>query len=173
MRALHPILLLLACLSVAVAADRKIAQKPAPSIVFRQPFTLKLHVDKDHYYEEKQKKVPYVHDNNVYLFKGEEFGITLEKQDGAVRTVRYQSDLKKADVTLKFNQEITSDGKGTMMLVIGNRTDQTLLMDGLMTVPTEKKIFETSIIPVQPRLTNYEAWPHPIVQLVLTHIRLK
>ena len=47
-----------------------------------------------------------------------------------------------------------------MMLVIGDRSEQTLLMDDLMTVPTKKQIFETSINPTQPRLANFEAWPH-------------
>lgn len=174
MRPFPPTLLLLACVSIAAAAeDNQAATKPAPDVVFRAPFTLKLHVDKERYYEEKMGKIPYVHDNDVYLFKGEEFGITCQRQDGAVRAVKYQPDIKKADVTLKFTQEITSEGKGTMLLVIGNRTDRTLLMDGLMAVPTEKKVFETNILPVKPGLTNYEGWPHPIVQLVLTHIRLK
>jgi hypothetical protein len=54
-----------------------------------------------------------------------------------------------------------------------NRTRYTFLMDGAMTVPDRKDILETSITPVHANLLHYEGWPHPIVQLALSHIRLQ
>ena len=108
----------------------------------------------------------------MYLFKGDEFGLTLVIQDNSIRTVKYQPDVKKADVTLKFTQEVQPNGTAMMMLHIHNKTKQTLNVDALMTVPDKKGIAKTCILPVQPGLSGFESWPHPIVQLVLRNIRI-
>jgi hypothetical protein len=147
-------------------------KKPDADDVFREPFTLKLHVDKQHYYEQKIAKTPYVHQNAVFLFKDDEFGLTFDIQNKSIRSVKYQKDLKKADVTLKFTQVILADGTGTMMLHIQNNTKHTLNFDAVMTVHTEKKPMRTSILPVRPGLGLFETWPHPILQLVLINIRI-
>jgi predicted acyl esterase len=165
------VLLFLSAISVTFAADDS-ARKPAKDTVFREPFTLKHHIDKEHFYEQKFDKIPFVNDGDVYLFKGDEFGLTLDIHDNSIRTVKYQSDVKKADVTLKFTQEVQPDGSAMMMLHIHNNTKQTLHMDALMTVPDKKGIAKTSILPVQPGLSGFESWPHPIVQLVLRNIRI-
>ena len=172
MKILPATLLLLAAFVSACAADDA-AKKPAEDTVFRKPFTLKLHVDKGHFYEEKFGKIPFVHDGDVYLFKGDEFGLVLDIQDNSIRAVKYQQDLKKADVTLKFSQEVQPDGTAMMMLHIHNNTKHTLDIDALMTVPDKKSIAKTSIFPVRPGLSGFESWPHPIVQLVLRNIRIK
>ncbi|MGC2628034.1 MAG: hypothetical protein WA269_14485, partial [Candidatus Udaeobacter sp.] len=62
------------------------------------------------------------------------------------------------------------DGKG-MMLIIQNKSKHTLLLDALMTVPGRKDVQKTSIVPIEAGLSDYEAWPHPIVQLVLRNPR--
>ena len=118
---------------------------PDADAIFHEPFTLKLHVDKEHFYEEKFRKIPYVHSGPVYLFKGDEFGITLDIQNNSVRSVKYQKDVKKADLTLKFTQEVQPDGTAMMMLDIHNNTKHTLNLDALMTVPSEKAILKTTI----------------------------
>jgi hypothetical protein len=166
----HLLLLVLAPLSQA--ADTA-ATKPAQDTVFREPFTLNLHIDKENFYEQKFSKIPYVHNGNVYLFKGDEFGLTLDIKEDSIRAVKYQPDVKKADVTLKFTQNIQPDKTAFMMLVIHNGTEQTLNMDALMTVPGKKGVFKSNILPIQPGLSDYESWPHPIVQLMLRNIRIQ
>ena len=171
-RALLSIIFLLTSIAGAGAADDA-ATKPAEVPVFRDPFALKLHVDKEHFYEENFGKIPFVDKGDVYLFKGDEFGLTLDIQDNAIRSVKYQPDVKKADVTLKFSQEVQADGTAMMLLHIHNNTKQTLNVDAIMTVPGKKEILKTSILPVQPGLSGFESWPHPIVQLVLRNIRIQ
>jgi hypothetical protein len=144
--------------------------KPSEPPVFRDPFTLRLHVDKDHYYEEHyDRKIPYVADNDIYLFSGEHFGVTLNGKE--VATVSYQPDMKKADVWFTFREEKLKDGRPMMVLTIQNKLKQELYMDALMTRPDAKGIFKTSIVPIPAGLTDYESWPHPIVQLVLRNLR--
>ncbi len=138
--------------------------------VFREPFLLKLHIDDEHYYEEKFGRVPYVLNNEVYLFAGETFGINVIVAQNQPSRISYQPNPAKADVQFKFAQEKTTNGV-TMQLVIRNKLKRPLFLDGRMTVPSKKEIYETGILPVKPSLRNVESWPHPIVQLVLRNFR--
>ena len=139
--------------------------------VFRDPFTLKLQVDKGHFYEERFDKIPYVAGKDVYLFVGEDFGVKMTTINDEISQVTYEREPAKADVAFKFTQEV-SDGRPTMMmLVIQNRLKRRLFLDALMTVPNKKGIYKTSIVPIEKGLSNVESWPHPIVQLVLRNFR--
>jgi hypothetical protein len=138
--------------------------------VFRAPFRLRLHVDNERYYEETFDRVPYVADNDVYLFAGEAFGINVTVTESEICRVAYQRDPAKADVELRFTQEKSPNG-WMMMLVIRNRLKRRLYLDALMTIPGREEIFKTNVLPVEPNLSDFESWPHPIVQLVLRHFR--
>lgn len=170
MKILASTVLFLVSVGITFAAGNA-AEKPAEDLILREPFTLNLHIDKEHFYEEKFGKMPFVYDGDIYLFKGDEFGLNLDIQDNSIRNVKYQPNVRKADVTLKFTQEVQPDGNAMMMLHIHNRTKHTLNVDALMTVPGRKGIARTSILPVQPGFSGYESWPHPIVQLVLRNVR--
>jgi len=159
------IVLSLACFS---QIQNKSATPEEP--VFRDPFTLKLHVDKEHYYEETFDRVPYVAENEVYLFAGETFGVNVTITESQLSGITYQRDPSKADVALAFTQESSAKG-WIMMLVIQNRLKRKLYLNALMTLPGKKEIFNTSVLPVEPNLSDYESWPHPIVQLVLRNFR--
>ena len=172
MKALCLILIATITASHGVCEDQPRPQASTNGVAFRKPFTLKLHVDKEHYYEQKFPKIPYVYQDDVYLFKGDAFGIDLQITNGAVQGVSYQADTNKAAVSLRFMQEVRDDGDAMMLLVIENHTSRKLFIDALMTVPRQERPQKTSILPVDPGLSNYESWPHPIVQLVLHNIRL-
>jgi hypothetical protein len=169
----------LAAVSLAFAVGAAAAERGArksgddAGVVFRKPFTLHVRVDREHYYEEKKDKIPYVYRGEVYLFLGEKFGLKIDVADGAVRAIRYEPDFGKADLTLEFSVGDPVNGKYTSMLKMQNRTQHTFLMDGAMTVPDRKAILETSITPVRAGLFHYESWPHPILQLALSHIRIQ
>jgi hypothetical protein len=147
------------------------AGQAASEPVFRAPFDLKLHIDKEHYYEQHFDKVPYVIDNDVYLFVGESFGVNVTIVDNQITGLTYQPNSNKCDISFKFTQEKLSKNDMMMMLVTRNRLKRRLLFDALMTIPDKKGIVKTSIIPIDPGLSNFESWPHPIVQLVLRNFR--
>ncbi|MGV3662379.1 MAG: hypothetical protein ACO1TE_19505 [Prosthecobacter sp.] len=164
------------CASAADDAAKKTAaedEDKTTGTVFREPFTLKLHVDTERFYEEKFGKIPYVHEGDVHLFKDDRFGLSLDIQEDAVRAVRYEPDFKKADVTLIFTQDVKADGETMMLLQIRNKTKHPLRFDGLMTVPGNKSILQTRILPIRPGMSSFESWPHPIVQLVLQKLRIE
>lgn len=168
-----PRLALLLLLSGSVFA-RQQTQVPTdgspPATVFRDPFTLKLKVDKDQFYEEKFDKIPYVAENDVYLFVGENFGVKVTILNDEISQVTYERDPAKADIAFNFTQELINK-KLVMMLVIQNRLKRQLFIDALMTLPNKKGLFKTSIVPIEKGLSDYEMWPHPIVQLVLRNFR--
>ncbi|MDP2922635.1 MAG: hypothetical protein Q8O30_02795 [Candidatus Omnitrophota bacterium] len=141
-------------------------------VVFRAPFTLKLHIDKENYYEASYDKIPYVHNGDIYLFPGESFGADVDIKDNKIVSLKYQKDPQKADIALRFTQEIKEDGSQIMILKIESKLKQKLYLDAKTAIPGKKGIFKTSILPVEPGLIGYESWPHPIVQLVLTNLRL-
>jgi hypothetical protein len=170
MKIILPSLLFLTILSCALLAqEQSPSAEAAPT--FREPFTLKLRVDKQHYYEQHFDKVPYVAGSEVYLFVDDHFAVNLADTKAEFLTVTYQADSGKADVLLSFTQE--TDGKGDlfMMLTVQNKLHRGFSYDALMTVPTKKEILETHVLPVEAGLSNFESWPHPIVQLVLRNFR--
>ena len=89
-------LLILAALSLAFVAAAGAAERAASrtgddaGVVFRKPNTHHQRVVKEHYYEEKKGKIPYVYQGEVYLFLGDKFGLKINVADGAVRAVHYQ-----------------------------------------------------------------------------------
>ncbi len=138
--------------------------------VFRAPFVLKLRIDDERYYEQHFDRIPYVMGDDVYLFVGENFGINVMITGSQIFRIIYQPDAAKADVEFAFTQEKSLHGP-MMMLVTQNRLKRRLFFDALMTIPDKKEIYKTSILPVEPGLSSYESWPHPIVQLVLRNFR--
>jgi hypothetical protein len=138
--------------------------------VFRAPFKLKLHVDDDRYYEQSFDRIPYVAGNDVYLFAGEAFGLNVTVTENEVSHIAYERSPAKADVELRFTQEKSQNG-WMMMLVIRNKLKRRLYLDALMTIPGKDEILKTNVLPVEPNLSDFESWPHPIVQLVLRDFR--
>lgn len=146
-----------------------ISKSDAP--VFRDAFTLKLHVDKEHYYEERyDRRIPYVAENDIYLFCGENFGVAVRGKGDEITGVDYESAIEKADLWFSFAQP-KELGPAGMMLTIQNKLKRRIYMDALMTVPGKKGIYKTSIVPIDAGLSDFESWPHPIVQLVLRNLR--
>jgi hypothetical protein len=143
----------------------------AADVVFREPFTLRLHVDEEHYYEAEIDSVPYVHGEVIYLFAGDTFGVDLGLRNGAITELSYVAASEKADLGFEFRQIIREDGSQGMLLKITNNTKERISMHALMIVPEREDILETSILSLEPGLFGFEFWPHPIVQLALHELR--
>src|SRR5689334_23585874 len=106
-----PLLFALLCpLVIGQQSDTSADKEQQP--VFREPFKLRVQVDKGHYYEEHyEKRIPYVFDGDIYLFSGENFGINVSKSDGSIN-VKYQPKLNQADVTFTLKQDVDNE-RGT------------------------------------------------------------
>jgi hypothetical protein len=151
------------------------AQTPAPagppSETFRDPFTVKFQFDGKHKVEHKFDKTPYVSEKTIYVFPGEEFGITIKREGEEISEISYQPDLKKADVKFKF--EVQKFGKQpAMVLTTQSYLDKMLLIEAWMLLPEYKEPVKTSMYPVLPHLMGIETWPQPILKLELKNLRL-
>jgi len=124
-------------------------------------------------YTESLGKIPYVFKDEVYLFKGDEFGVNLTFRGVQEAEVAYQKDPAKADLVFHFTQEVKEGEKPMMLLKITNQCKNPVFMEALMTVPGEKDIYDTTILPIDPGMSSYESWTHPIVQLVLRNFRAR
>ena len=40
-----------------------------------------------------------------------------------------------------------------------------------MLLPGENRMHPTSVLPIEPGLTNFESWPHPVAQLILYDVQ--
>jgi hypothetical protein len=144
--------------------------KPKPAT--RDPFTLRLKIDKDNFSDIHFDRQPYVAENEVYLFSGDKFGVNLVLKDGRVAEVRYQPDVNRADVVFGFEQPKELQNGISMALTIDNKMKRGVSMEGLMSIPGKKDVFKTTILPVKPGKSGLESWPHPISQLVLGNLQL-
>lgn len=155
-------------------AQDSAAPTEEPQEHLRDPFTLTLAIDSERQYEQEIGAIPFVHKDVVYLYKGEIVGINLSDRENEPPTVSYCDDIEKADILFRFSQKWDKKDKTlTMMLAIDSRIEKELFMDGLMVVPSKEQVFETTILPLKPGTTNYESWPHPIVQVVIRNLRFE
>ena len=141
--------------------------------VFRDAFTLKLPLDKKHYYEQNYPKVPYVHNNEVCIFPNEEFRVGIIFSKGKVQSVTYDPN-KKCDQYFEFifKHKFTDSGEVHMTLTATNKTKYNMIYDAIMVVPDNQSPLKTSIVPVYAGLMSFEFWPHPILQLLLGDFRI-
>jgi hypothetical protein len=167
----HNVAFIAAALALPLVCYPQSQRSTTEELVFRDAFVLKLHTDGERDYEQRFGRVPYVTDNEVYLFRGDAFGINITIRDGGLPLIAYQRDPAKADVEFAFTQEKSRQGF-MMMLAIRNKLKSRLFFDAMMTVPGKGRIYSTSVLPVEPSLSNFESWPHPIVQLVLSSFRV-
>lgn len=166
----NAVALVVAALALSSACFPQAKSTTQEEPVFRAPFKLKIHVDDERYYEQSFDRIPYVSGNDVYLFSGESFGINVTATENEISRIAYERNPAKAGVELRFTQEKSKNG-WMMMLVIRNKLKHRLYLDALMTVPGKEEILKTNVLPVEPNLSDFESWPHPIVQLVLRDFR--
>jgi len=147
------------------------SQTPTPegssAAAYRDPFTVKYEFAGKGKVEQKFDKSPYVSEKTIYVFPGEEFGINVRREGEEIVEISYQPDLKKADVTFKFEAQ-----KTMMLLTTKSELDKMLVMEGWMLLPGRNEPVKTSLLPVQPHLFGIESWPHPIVKVELKNLRL-
>ncbi len=140
----------------------------------RAPFELKLRFDKEHVYDQKVLEQPYVQQESVSLFCGDDYGINVKIENDEIAHITYQKVTAEADITFHFWQEVDKDGKQMMMCNIHNNLARKVYIKAVMTIPFKKGTYKTSIMPVEAGLSGIEIWgAHTIVQMVLYNFRFK
>jgi len=130
---------------------------------------LKLPISKGEVFKQDYPKVPYVIDNNVFIFPGETFRIGIEIGGNQVKGIAYDKDNKSEQyLEFDFKSDFMESGEVTMRLNTKNKTSKKIVFTALMVTPKSQRPTKTSILPIYAGLMSFEMWPHPILQLILT-----
>ncbi|MFS4429350.1 hypothetical protein [Chryseobacterium sp. S90] len=143
---------------------------------FRENFTLKLPVDSVRYYQQEVKKSPYfVKENTLQIYPGEHLFIEADVKDGKLESMKVVKDNINPSKTIEieFSQDTEDRKHKGMMLQVSNPFGKNLLYDAMMYTVGKKEWAKTSIIPIKPKLSNFELWNDVIITLVLNNWRLQ
>lgn len=142
----------------------------------RKAFTLAIAADETQQYEAAIPESPYfVKENILQLYCGEKLLVECEVEEGkiiAMKVVETNTHPEKT-IAIDFSQSAEDRKKINTTLIVKNPFDQVLRYDALMFTPLGQEWRETSILPIRPKLMNFEMWPHAIVTLVLENWRLE
>ena len=110
---------------------------------------------------------PIVQDNVISIFPGETFYIAFDLGEYGPENLRTVESTDNSTNTLKMSFAQESDAG--MILFINNSSKRYIKYDLEMMLIDSEDIYKTSSCPLMPEISNYESWPHPIFQLVMSN----
>jgi len=142
----------------------------------RKAFTLEIAADETQQYEAAIPESPYfVKDNILQIYCGEKLLVECEVVNNKITAMKvvYENTNPERTIEIDFSQSAEDRSKINTKLIVKNPFDRNLMYDALMFTPLGQEWKKTSIIPIRPKLMNFEMWPHAIVTLVLENWRLE
>lgn len=142
----------------------------------RSNFTLKLPVDTIQFYEQEIKKTPYfVKEKVLQIYPTEKIFIEVELNKTEIISMKTVSENINPDktITVELIQTIKNKKNESMVLKIVNPFKYELKYKALMYIVGHNKWIPTNVLPVRPKLTNYETWSDIIITLVLSDWEFK
>lgn len=142
----------------------------------REAYTLKLAVDPERYYSmEVPQSAYFVKEKVLQIYCSEKVFVEAEIKGDTIHSMKVVEKNKHPEKTIEISfTQNDEDRKNIMtMLNVKNPFNKTLVHDAMMFTPMSNKWTSTSIIPIQPKLQNFESWPHPIITLVLDNWRFE
>ena len=142
----------------------------------RESFTLKLAVDSLQFYQQQIPQSKYfVNENTLQIFPGEHIFIETEVKNNKIISMNPVKENLNPNKTIEieFQQNVKGRKHDGMLLKVKNPFDKSLNYNALMYIVGNNKWLETSIIPIKPKLMNFEMWNDVIITLVLEDWRLE
>ena len=142
----------------------------------REAFKLDLAVDSKQYYSTDVPKSPYfVKEKILQIYCSEKLLVETEFKADTIYSMKVVEKNKYPEKTIEisFTQDDKDREKIITILNVKNPFNKTLKYNAMMFTPYSQKWKGTSIIPIEPKLQNYESWPHTIITLVLDNWRLE
>lgn len=144
--------------------------------VKRDTLTLNLAIDAEHDYSMKVESTPYfVKEKVLQIYPSEKIFIEAEIKRDTIYSMKVVTKNTHPEKTIgvEFTQDAKDRTNITSMLTVKNPFNKTLNYNALMYTPISQKWKGTSIIPIHPKLQNFETWPHAIISLVLDQWRFE
>ena len=142
----------------------------------REAFELHLNVNQEQFYGMDVKSSAYFPAPNILqIYPSESLYIEAEIEDGKIITMKTVKENLNPEKTIKveFKQVAKDRLHDYMILDVKNPFDKSLNYDASMYIVGHNKWITTSIIPILPKLSNYEMWPDVIITLALDNWRLE
>ena len=139
-------------------------------VVNRKAFSLELAVDNDSFFNAEIGESPYIlKDNTVQIYPGEKLFIEATLENGKIVSLRCVNENKNIERTIeiKFEQITEERLHKFMMLTIKNPFDKTLKYSAFILLMKYKKWIKTSVLDINPGLTNFESWPDIITSIAI------
>ena len=108
--------------------------------------------------------------NTVVISVGQKCDVHFEQQGNKLSAPQIIKDISQKgeiELSLDFRKE-----KDISLLIIRNKFEKTLRFRALARLQGSGEIFETTILPIESNMSNYESWPDPIEELVLFDFKL-
>lgn len=142
----------------------------------REAFKLNLAVNEKQYYCMDVANTPYmVKEKILQIYPGEKIFIETEVKSDTIfsmKTVEKNLHPEKT-IIVEFSQDASDKTNISMFLNVTNPFNKTLNHDALMYTVEGAQWEKTSIIPIGPKLQNFETWGYAIVTLVLDNWRFE
>ena len=143
---------------------------------FRDSFELNIVADLENNYSMNVDSTPFfVKEKVIQIYPSENLLVEVEIKNDTIYSMKVVKENLNPEKTIeiKFIQNAEDRNKITMMLNVKNPFDRKLYHNAMMYTPKHDYWKPTSIIPIRPKLQNFETWPHSIITLLLTDWRFK
>jgi hypothetical protein len=140
------------------------------TVLKRTPYTLRVNVDNDNFYEDQIGATPYVFPNNgMQVYPGETIYVEVEQENGVIKRLKAVKEINnpKTTLTITFSQESENKIHQMMMLKIQNPFPKDLGYKAKMFLLKQNKWVNTNVYPVTAGLSAFETWPDIIISLAL------
>lgn len=142
----------------------------------RKAFTLEIAANETEQYKAQIPESPYfVKEKILQIYCGEKVFVECEIAKDTISTMKIveKNVNPKRTIEIEFTQDSQNRKSLNTMLVVKNPFDKKLNYNAIMLTPISQNWKSTSIIAIQPKLQNFETWPHSIISLVLEKWRFE
>lgn len=142
----------------------------------RKPLSLNLAVDTTQYYAMDVEETPFlVQEKVLQIYPGEKVFLETEIKGDTIYSMKsVEKNLyPEKTIEVEFTQDANDKNNISMFLNVKNPFNKTLKHDALMYTVAGQKWERTSIIPIRPKLQNFETWGYTIITLVLDNWRFE
>ncbi len=116
---------------------------------------------------------PVIVDGMVMLFPGDRVYVEAEIKKKKLVNLKAVSEITDPSRTLVFDfSQKEMGGISNMVLNVKNPFEMVIKYHADMSMPGKEGFYQTSSCPVLPKIQGFEMWPHPIVQMFISDLRV-
>jgi len=142
----------------------------------RSAYSFEIAATETQQYGMEVKESPYfVKERVLQIYCGEKLFVECEIEADTISKMKVveKNINPEKTIIIDFSQNAENRKEIRTDLYVKNPFSKILTYNASMFTPISQKWKSTSIIPIDPKLKNYEMWPHSIITLVLENWKLE